>query len=496
MTLTAAAPAGGIQVALSASSQSVVLPSISTINGPVQQFTVPAGDTSATFKIGSIPVGSTQTVQITATYAATQSVQVTLTLVSTHPLTLSAFTVNTNTFMSGSTVVGTVTLDAPAYSPGQQVFIASSDSSVQPQNPVTVPTNMTTTEFSIFSAPVAAQRTVTVTATLNTTTISVQLTLQPMGTAITTLVVVPYTAAGGTSMTGIVTVSPPAPAGGAVVTLSAAFTDTATPSTTPLPVTVPATVTVPAGTTQAQFTITTMAVTKTTDVTLTATLNSTGITFVIAVVPSLTLAGISCPSIAVTTGDGIVCTVELNIPAPAGGQSVNLTSSNQTALALPANVMVPAGSSTVPISLVGGVIGNMPVPVTMTGMLPNTTSGSVTNVLTVVPVNALNLTAFMLSASVVQGGQANPGLSTTGSLMIAPAGAPPGGLVINLTSSDPSVQFPSPTSPPGAPCTTTVPAGTVTVPQNSQNASFGLCTNTVTSQVNATVTANVNAYPL
>ncbi len=481
LTLTAAAPAGGILVSLAASSQSVVLPSINTINGPVQQYTVPAGDTSGTFKIGSIPVGSTQVVQITATYAGTQTLYATLILNSSNPLSLTAFTVNTPSFTSGSTIVGTVTLNAPAYSPGQQVFVASSDASVQPQNPVTVPTNSTTTEFSIFTSPVPAQRTVTVTATLNSTTISAQLTLLPTGTAITTLVVVPYTAAGGTNMTGIVTISPPAPSGGAVVALSAAFTDTATPSTTPLPITLPATVTVAAGTTQAQFTITTMTVTKTTDVTLTATLNSTGVTFVIAVVPSLTLAGISCPSIAVTTGDGIVCEVELNIPAPTGGQTVMLMSSNQTALALPASVVVPAGSSTQALSLLGGTVGNMPVPVTMTASLPNTSSGSVTNVLTVVPVNALNLTSFTLNASVVQGGT-SPGGNLTANITIAPAGAPPGGLAISLSSSNPCVQFPN--------------GPTVTVAQNSQIASFPITTTAVNAAVVVTITANVNAYPL
>jgi len=558
VTLTAPAPTGGAVIALTASSQSVVFPTINTVSGPVEQVTIPAGATSFNFKIQTIAVGSTQVIQINASYLITTLVQTTLTLTAAKPLSVTGFSVNSMSVISGQTIVGTVTLDGPAFSPGQQVFIASSDSSAQPQNPVTVPTNETTTDFSVFTSPLSAPRTITLTATLNTTSISVQVMLQPNGTAITSLVVVPYTAAGGTSMTGTVTVSPPAPSGGATVALSAAFTNIATPTGTPLPITFPSTVMVAQGTTQAQFTVGSSAVKKTTDISITAALGSSGDTFVIELVPMLSLAGITCPDIAVTTGNAITCSVGLNIPAPAGGQTVTLMSSNPGVLALPASVVVPAGVSSVSLNLVGGPVGTNPVPVTMTATLQGSTAGSVTNILTVVPVNALNLTSFTLSANVVQGGasgivpapggvaesgnvvtlvtptphglavgqsitvsgvlvagyngsftvaavptpttllymdstlglppsgggtvQANIATNVMGSLTIAPAGAPAGGLAISLSSSDPSVQFPN--------------GPTVIVPQNSLTATFPIATTIVGAQVNATITANVNAFPL
>jgi len=558
ITLTEPAPAGGAVIMLSATSDSVIFPMINTFSGPIQQVTIPVGKTTFNFKIQTIPVGSNQTVQISATYLATETVLTTLTLTSSNPLSVTAFTVNGSSFTSGQTLVGTVTLNAPAYSPGQQVFLASSDASVQPENPATVPTNAKSVQFSIFTSPLAAQRVVTITASLNSSSIPVQVTLLPTGTAITSLVVIPFTAAGGASMTGMVTVSPPAPSGGAVISLTAAFSDVATAPNTPLPVTLPSTVTVAAGMTQAQFTVNTMAVKTTTDVTLTATLNSTGTTFVVEIVPTLALAGISCPSIAVTTGNAITCSVGLTIPAPAGGETVMLTSSNPTALALPASIVVPAGASSVPLNLVGGVIGTTPVPVTMTGTLQGSKTGSVTNVLTVVPVNALNLTSFTLSATVVQGGAAAIGPAPTGAVesgnMVTLNTLSPHGLAVGQAITVSGVMVagyngtfmvaavPTPTSlsytdptgslgPSGAGTVqgsvatnvtgsiTIAPAGappgglavnlsssdpsvqfpngpTVTVPQNSLTATFPIATTLVASQVSVTITANVNAYPL
>jgi Beta-propeller repeat len=480
ITLSEPALSGGFTVTLSSSSDVVTLPTINSISGPVEQFTVPAGQTTGTFKIQTIPVGSNQSVVLTATSQVLTSVQTTLNIISTHPLSVSGLSLNMNSVTSGQVLVGTVTLNAPAYSPGQPVTITSSDPAVQPENPVTVPTNATSVGFSIYTFPIATQRTVTVTATLNSSSVPVQLTVLPTGTAITSLVVVPFTAAGGTSLTGMVTVSPPAPAGGAVITLSAAFTNPATPPGTPLPVTLPTSVTVPAGATQAQFAVMSSAVTVTTDVTLTATLNSTGVNFTVEIVPSISLAGVSCLQTAVTSGNTLSCSVTLSIPAPAGGETVQLMSSDPAVLPVPASVTIAGGSASQSFNVVGGVV-TTPDRITLTATLQGSTTAPVTGIITVVPVSALNLTSFTLSATVVQGG-AMPGGTLTGSITIAPAGAPPGGLAVSLSSSDPSVQFPN--------------GPTVTVPQYSLAASFPISTIAVASQVSVTITVNVNAFPL
>jgi hypothetical protein len=473
VTLNEVAPTGGVQVVLSTSNNSITLPTTLVLM-------IPAGQMSGTFKIETLPVGSNQTAQISVTYLTFTTLSATLTVLSQKPLSVTGFTVNPSNTISGQTLTGSIALDAPAFSPGQQVFVTTSDISVvQPQNPVTVQTSLKTANFSIFTSPVTSTRTVTVSASLNTTTVSVTLTLQPAGTAVTSLNVVPFTVAGGTNMTGTVTVTPPAPPGGESVGLSAAFTNTATAPNTPLPIAVPAMVTVAPGATQAQFTITSIKVTKTTDVTITATLNTTQFNFVVEIVPSLSLAGLNCLQAAVTVGNSVTCDVSLSIPAPAGGQAVQLTSNNATALPVPASVTVPAGSSTQSFSLVGGAVTS-PTQVTLTANLSgsSSTTGAVTTIVSVVPVTALVPTAFNLNATTVLGGASG---NLTGSVTIA-AAAPPGGLAIALSSSDPSVQFPN--------------GPAVTVPQNQTTATFPITTSAVAAPVQVTLTATVNTVSL
>ncbi|HKO05999.1 MAG TPA: hypothetical protein VJW51_14675, partial [Candidatus Acidoferrales bacterium] len=483
VSLNGPAPTGGVTLTLSSSSDSAVLPSIQTANGPVFTKKILEGATSVTFQIQTLPVGSTQTVLISAANG-TEIVEANLTIVSTNPLSLTGFTTSATSVMSGQTVIATVTLNAPAYSPGQPVFIASSDMSlVQPQNPVTVATNTTTVTFSIFTSPVGAQRMVTLTATLNTNSITLPLTLMPTGTAITSLLVLPYTVAGGQSMSGTLTISPPAPAGGVTVALTAVFTNPATPITTPLPIAFPATVQVPAGSAQTQFTITSTAVTATTDVTITASLNTTQGLFTVEIVPALTLAGINCQLISVTSGDTDACSVTLSIPAPAGGQAVQLASSYPTGLTVPAMVTVPAGASSYPLNLVAGNV-TAPSIVTLTANLPATPAVTVTATVTVVSVGYLTLTNFTVTPTILEGGAGllllpcSPvPVAACGTVALSSPG-PPGGIAINLTSSDPSVQLPN--------------GPTVTVLQYATVATFPITTTMVAAQTNVTLTASVN----
>jgi trimeric autotransporter adhesin len=435
VTLTEPAPTGGFIVNLIASSGSVMLPTNNVTQ--VMSVTVPYNQTSITFPIQTLPVGSTQTVVISASNGATE-LEATLTINSKNPLSVTAFTINETSVPSGGTIVGTITLSAKAYSPGQPVNVASSDPSVQPQNPVTVTTGGTTVTFSIFTSPIQAQRTVMVTASLNSSSITVQLMVTPTGTAITSLLVVPYTVAGGQSMVATLTISPPAPAGGLTITVMAAFANAATPTTTPIPFTgctvspcnLP-NVQVPAGAAQTQFTITSTAVTTTTDVVLTASLNTTEGLFTVEIVPALTLAGINCQLIAVTSGDTDMCTVSLSIPAPSGGQVVQLSSSYPTGMTVPPMVMVPAGASSVPINSPGSnnglLAGNVTAPsiVTLTANLPATPKVTVTTTITVVSVNNLSLTNFTVTSTVAQGAlpQAISSIKRTGGTVTATLGS-------------------------------------------------------------------------
>ena len=117
-------------------------------------------------------------------------------------------------------------------------------------------------------------------------------------------------------------------------------------------VTVPASVTVAAGSTTANFTATVSAVSSAQTVTLTASAGGVAETFVLqlnaagqtgATVP--VLSGLSCTSGSMTGAGTDRCTVTLSAAAASGGFAVNLASNN-SAVAVPASVTVPAGSTT------------------------------------------------------------------------------------------------------------------------------------------------------
>lgn len=147
----------------------------------------------------------------------------------------------------------------------------------------------------------------------------------------------PNPVVGGNPATGTVTLTSIAPAGGAVVALS-----TASPQ-----ISIPSGVTVAAGSVSAAFAITTSAVTATTAATINATYSGVTKSVVLTLDPapppalsSLTLSPTSVVGGATSTG-----TVMLTAPAPSGGATVNLASSNTAAATVPASVLIGAGTT-------------------------------------------------------------------------------------------------------------------------------------------------------
>src|SRR6266436_5875799 len=159
--------------------------------------------------------------------------------------------------------------------------------------------------------------------------------------SLSSLTLSPTSVIGGTqSSTGTVTLSGAAPAGGAQVALASSNTAAAR---------VPASVTVAAGASSATFTVSTSAVTASTAVTISAVYGGVTRTASITVAPappppanlsSLTLNPTSViGGLQTSTG-----TVTLSAPAPAGGVTVALSSSNGVAR-VPSSVFVPAGAT-------------------------------------------------------------------------------------------------------------------------------------------------------
>jgi len=167
-----------------------------------------------------------------------------------------------------------------------------------------------------------------------------ELSSPPPTLSVSSLALNPTSVTGGNSSTGTVTLSGPAPAGGAQVVLSSSNTAVARVLTS---------VPVPAGATSATFTVGTSAVTISTAVTVSASFGgvtrAASLTVTPAPPPPPTLASLTVNPTSVIGGlQSSTGTVTLSAPAPGGGAQVIL-SSNNSAASVPFSVFVPAGAT-------------------------------------------------------------------------------------------------------------------------------------------------------
>jgi hypothetical protein len=189
-----------------------------------------------------------------------------------HPptLSLSSLTLNpTNVIGGPQSSTGTVTLSGPAPAGGAQVALSSSNTTTaNVPSSVTVAAGATSASFTVSTRTVASSTTVTIFAAYNGATRSASLTVTPAPPpppTVSSLTLNPANVFGGQSSTGTVTLTGPAPAGGAQVLLSSSNGAA----------TVPSSVIVPAGATSATFTVNTSFVLISTSVTISASYNGT-----------------------------------------------------------------------------------------------------------------------------------------------------------------------------------------------------------------------------
>jgi hypothetical protein len=246
VTLNGPAPAGGAQVALSSNSGAASVPS---------SVTVPAGAASASFSVTTNPVGTAAAATISGSYGGvTQTGSLTVA-----PPRVAALSLSLGSVTGGSAVTGTVSLDGPAPAGGAIVQLSDNSAAASVPASVTVAAGATSASFSVGTSAVASSTSVTISASYGGGTQSVSLTVLPA--VLTTLTLNPTSVVGGLqTSTGTVTLNGPAPAGGAVIALSA---NSGAAS-------VPASVTIPAGASSATFTVNTAIVLTATNVTITA----------------------------------------------------------------------------------------------------------------------------------------------------------------------------------------------------------------------------------
>jgi Subtilase family len=177
---------------------------------------------------------------------------------------------NPTSVNAGNSSTGLITLNTSAPSGGVSFSLSSSNTAVAtvPAN-VTVPSGATAVAFQVTTSSSAASTTVTISASNSGLTHTASLTVTPQPTAgptLTSLTLTPSTVVGGSPSSGLVTLSAPAPSGGALVSLT---------SSNPALVTVPTNVTVAAGATSAAFTAATSNVTSSATVTVAASYGGT-----------------------------------------------------------------------------------------------------------------------------------------------------------------------------------------------------------------------------
>jgi hypothetical protein len=266
----------------------------------------------------------------------------------------------------------------------------------------------------------------------------------PPGLSLASLTVNPSSVAGGATSQGTVTLSGAAPAGGAIVMLSA---DSWVVDGYPW-------VTVPAGSSTADFTIWTAVVTSPTTANISGICGGVTQTAALQVtvgVKSLTINPATVASWGTTQG-----TVTLTGPAPAGGVVVNLSASSWVVDGYP-TVTVPAGATSANFTIwAAPVSANTPVNITASYL-----GSSKTAAMTV----TIGLNSISFNPASVKGGNTSQGTVT----LTGPA--PAGGVVVNLSADTWVVD--------GYP--------TVTVPAGATSANFTIWTAVVSVNTPATI---------
>jgi hypothetical protein len=232
--------------------------------------------------------------------------------------------------VGGTSATGTISLNAAAPSGGTTFALTSETGAAVPAT-VLVPAGATKATFPITTSTTTQSLVPQIVATAGVLSLRNTLTVLPLlgGFAAS-----PSSTMAGIPVTCTATLNARAPAGGAVIQLSSDNPN----------VIVPATVTVPAGSTVATFTANTLAVSSKQSATITGTLAGASATFVIDVYPGISAVHIA-PSTTINAGTSIQIQVVLPLPVPAGNTAtVQFTSSDSGALAVPPSMVIPAGS--------------------------------------------------------------------------------------------------------------------------------------------------------
>ena len=462
VSLSAAAPAGGLTVNLSSSDSAVTVPAT---------VTVPANATSASFTLTATAVTSTQSANVIATSGGITKIFA-LELDAMSPtLSVSTTSLDFGDVNLNTTATQTVTLTSSGTSPvtvSAATLTGTGFAMSSRTLPVTLNPGQSLTLVVTFDPAAAGAASGAITVTSNATNNgTVMITLS--GTGQSTAGVLNAVTCSNSIITGAgtdactVILSAAAPAGGLTVTLSSSNAS----------VTVPASVTVTGGASTATFTATIAEVSSTQAATLTATANGVSKVYDLQLNPQTVVLSLSTSNL--NFGD-----VNLNTPT---NLSVTLTSSGTAPLtissaALSGSAFTMAGA-TFPVTLNPGQSATLQVTFDPTAAGAMTGSITISSNATANPTATISLsgtgdaTAGVLS-SLTCTTTTFSAAGTDACTVTLNSAAGTGGLVVTLASDNSAVTVPA---------SVTVAAGATTAPFT---ATVAAVTSTATATLSAT----------
>jgi hypothetical protein len=430
---------------------------------------VPAGQTDAMVTpINTGPVPTNGIIGIVRAANATSTQQSSLGVL---PL-LYGTSLGAESVVGGTAVTGTVTLQSAAPPGGASVRLISSDTRVaRVPATVSIPAGATDATFTVATNSVSVPtRVVIETGTDSDGYRAPQawLAVQPAGTAtpapsLASLALNPPSVVAGGTSSATLTLTSPAPAGGASVWVNGSMEGQ---------VITPSSVTIPAGSRSASFTITAPPVVGTHWVLIQARYGTTGgdQAKVLEIDPGPpgppVLMAMNASGQDVVGGNSLRGTVALVTPAAAGGGVVNLASSNPSAAQVAPSVTVAGGNSTRSF-----VITTSRVSV-LTTVEVTASAGGVSKSWFVNVAPDPNAPPLLQSMSITPS-SVTGGANATGTVFLS-APAPSGGVSVTLATNNASVAR--------AP-------GVVSVPAGQTSASFTITTFAVSANSGATITA-------
>ena len=473
VTLDGNAGTGGVSVAVTSSNTNIMAdPGAVVVPAGQSSVTVTSPATASTL---ANPVPNDTAITLTATLAAATPTAV----ITVRPL-ISGVSVSPSAAKGGTTPlpIGTVTLSQPAPTGGTTVALTSSNLNVATvPATITIPAGATTGTFNVTSLAVAADATTVVTATNQFASRTTTFTSQ--APALSSLSVLSNNILVGSTTTGTVTLDSPAPTGGSVVALVSSNVNAAT---------VPATVTVAAGSTTGTFTITSVVTLAAQTTTLTASYGGVSRSGSVVVTPLLESVSVAPAKLRGGSTPAPTGTITLNQPAPTGGATVTLTSSDAS-VTLGANVVIAAGASTGTFPVVTHAVSTL-TPVTITAALSGVSRT------TTMTITAPAIATFVINPNAVVGGSS---ATTTSATITLDSPAPTGGLSLALASNNTAAAQPWSAATAGSAITTvSVPAGVATVTFFVKGFTVASSTPVVLSAAVAsqTVSANLTVQPL